>query len=552
MKESPGIALITGSGRRRVGNVVARALAEQGYSIALHYHSSEEAARESVEELRGLGIDSESYQANVAAESDVDAMFDQIIERFGRIDVLVTTASVWETGRLEEVSAEDLLRNFNVNTLGTFLCARRAGLAMCHVVGRDLARNTEVIDRAVTITIQDKDRFFNRRMFGREIQAGDTLTSRLRRLSNHFGRSRRFTRNNYRITTQQLAGRESHRRAIQRLNACSGSNASRWELLGNLPRHSVHAVRRKNCFASREHSEYKFKHATAPWEGRVVTLTEGKIEPKQNETLRYAGVPGMSAVCKQLATGIDIQFQTRVAPPTMQNGAWRLQDEDGRELGNFHYAIAAAPAPQTADLLAAAPELQHAARNVEMSGCWAVATQYGYDRQIRWKPPMVEEMKVEDGRIVLRMDEAVAAVDDGGSIEGFAIAGTDQRFHPADATHLITGKDERGRDETDPKALVLTSPLVPQPMHYRYAWARSPLGNLQASGNTDIPLTTQRSDDWSFSATYEALVGKPSKSPGVLDRGEQGELTRVLRAEDIRRRLAEAEAFIREHPQPQQ
>ena len=131
MKESPGIALITGSGRRRVGNVVARALAEQGYSIALHYHSSEEAARESVEELRGLGIDSESYQANVAAESDVDAMFDQIIERFGRIDVLVTTASVWETGRLEEVSAEDLLRNFNVNTLGTFLCARRAGLAMC-------------------------------------------------------------------------------------------------------------------------------------------------------------------------------------------------------------------------------------------------------------------------------------------------------------------------------------------------------------------------------------------------------------------------------------
>lgn len=182
---------------------------------------------------------------------------------------------------------------------------------------------------------------------------------------------------------------------------------------------------------------------------------------------------------------------------------------------------------------------------------WALATQYGFERQIRWKPPMVEEMKVEDGRIVLRMDEAVAAVDDGGPIEGFAIAGDDQRFHPADATHLITGKDERGRDKTDPKVIVLTSPLVPQPIHYRYAWARSPLGNLQASGNTDIPLATQRSDDWSDSATYEALVGKPSKSPGVLDRGEQGELTRALRAEDIRRKLAEAEALIRERGSPQ-
>lgn len=131
MKKSSGVALITGSGRRRVGNVVARALAEHGYSIALHYNSSEEAARESVEQFRDLGVDSEAYQANVAVESDVDTMFDQIIERFGRIDVLVTTASVWETGRLEEVSAEDVLRNFNVNTLGTFLCARRAGLAMC-------------------------------------------------------------------------------------------------------------------------------------------------------------------------------------------------------------------------------------------------------------------------------------------------------------------------------------------------------------------------------------------------------------------------------------
>jgi pteridine reductase len=125
------VALITGSGRRRVGNVIASYLAERGFSISLHYHSSEEEAEEAVREIRNLGVDCEAYRANVALESDVDRMFDEALQRFGRLDVLVTTASIWDTTPLEEVTADDVLRNFSVNTLGTFLCARRAGLAMC-------------------------------------------------------------------------------------------------------------------------------------------------------------------------------------------------------------------------------------------------------------------------------------------------------------------------------------------------------------------------------------------------------------------------------------
>jgi sialate O-acetylesterase len=89
--------------------------------------------------------------------------------------------------------------------------------------------------------------------------------------------------------------------------------------------------------------------------------------------------------------------------------------------------------------------------------------------------------------------------------------------------------------------------MVPKPIHYRYAWGRSPMGNLQAHHNTDIPLATQRSDNWSLKAVYEALTGKKSKSAGSLERGERNELIRVLRAEDMRRRLAEAEALIREN-----
>jgi pteridine reductase len=67
----------------------------------------------------------------VADEEDVNAMFERVLERFGRLDVLVTTASIWDAAPLETLTAEDVSRSFNINTLGTFLCGRRAGLAMC-------------------------------------------------------------------------------------------------------------------------------------------------------------------------------------------------------------------------------------------------------------------------------------------------------------------------------------------------------------------------------------------------------------------------------------
>ncbi len=175
---------------------------------------------------------------------------------------------------------------------------------------------------------------------------------------------------------------------------------------------------------------------------------------------------------------------------------------------------------------------------------WALATQYGFDQQIRWKPPMVQRMKIEDGRLLLYLDQATANVDDGGPMKGFAIAGADRSFHPAECAHLITGEDSRGRPRSDMKILVLTSPQVAKPIHYRYAWARSPMGNLQAHHNTDIPLATQRSDDWSMRDIHEALTGKTSGSDGALERAERRELTEALRAEDMRRRLAEAEALI--------
>lgn len=179
------------------------------------------------------------------------------------------------------------------------------------------------------------------------------------------------------------------------------------------------------------------------------------------------------------------------------------------------------------------PQLKYPAG--ERIARWALATQYGMEKQFRWKPPFVEEMKVENGSVVLRMDGPVGAVDDGGSIEGFAIAGEDRKFHPATAEFLVTGKDSRGRDQKDSKVLVLTSPMVPNPVAYRYAWARNPMGNLQVQRGSDIPFATQRSDDW---PKEEVMVD------GELQEIDGRQLQGILSKLDAERKLTAAKALL--------
>ena len=124
------VALITGSGRQRVGNVVARYLAERKYHIALHYHSSEEEAFQSRDEIRKLGVACEAYQANVASAAEVDEMVAEVREKFGRLDVLVASAAIWSETPFDEVGDEDFRKFFEINTLGTFYSARATGRVM--------------------------------------------------------------------------------------------------------------------------------------------------------------------------------------------------------------------------------------------------------------------------------------------------------------------------------------------------------------------------------------------------------------------------------------
>lgn len=170
---------------------------------------------------------------------------------------------------------------------------------------------------------------------------------------------------------------------------------------------------------------------------------------------------------------------------------------------------------------------------------WALATQYGFESSIQWKPPMLTEMLVEEGRLVLKLDTTVKAVDDK-PISGFAIAGEDRQFQPADAEFLVIGTDDRNRPRTDKRAIVLTSPHVPKPIHFRHAWGRNPETNLQRTDHTDLPFATQRSDDWKMEAVPENYSSYVKDDPRRLKRFAQ----RDLRLDDMERKLKEAQSFL--------
>jgi photolyase PhrII len=109
----------------------------------------------------------------------------------------------------------------------------------------------------------------------------------------------------------------------------------------------------------------------APWEARIVTLTNGQMEPKQRTTPRFVPTPGMNSICKHLATDLDIRFQTQVSPPIIEQAGWQLNDQRGLPLGEFDYVVTTAPSAQSACLLECAPALKAEAQSLQMNGCWA-------------------------------------------------------------------------------------------------------------------------------------------------------------------------------------
>jgi NAD(P)-dependent dehydrogenase (short-subunit alcohol dehydrogenase family) len=120
------VLLVTGASRG-IGAATARLAARHGHAVAVNYAARRDAADAVVARIRAAGGTAIAVQADVAREDQVLAMFDTIDRELGRLTGLVNNAGVVDvSARLEDMSMARWRRMFDINVMGTFLCAREA------------------------------------------------------------------------------------------------------------------------------------------------------------------------------------------------------------------------------------------------------------------------------------------------------------------------------------------------------------------------------------------------------------------------------------------
>jgi pteridine reductase len=123
------VALVTGAGKR-VGQAIALALAQRGATLAIHYRSSRGGAEEAAARINEQHGRAQIFGADLERVDEIDRMVANVIETFGRLDVLVNSASVFYRKPLEELSERDWDLNLDTNLKAPFFLSKFAGAAM--------------------------------------------------------------------------------------------------------------------------------------------------------------------------------------------------------------------------------------------------------------------------------------------------------------------------------------------------------------------------------------------------------------------------------------
>jgi NAD(P)-dependent dehydrogenase (short-subunit alcohol dehydrogenase family) len=128
-------ALVTG-GARRIGRAIAFALARAGADVAITYRTSNAEAAQTANALQSLGVRALSVECDVRSETSVRQAVAATVAAFGRLDVLVNNAALFEAAPLESLTLPQWDAVFETNTRGPFLLAREALPALRAAQGR--------------------------------------------------------------------------------------------------------------------------------------------------------------------------------------------------------------------------------------------------------------------------------------------------------------------------------------------------------------------------------------------------------------------------------
>ncbi|SPT77351.1 enoyl-ACP reductase [Niallia circulans] len=123
------VALVTGSSRG-IGKEIAISLAKEGYNLVINYARSRSNAEATAAEIRALGVDVLVVKANVGKQEKIKAMFEQIDDTFGRLDVFVNNAASGVLRPLMELEESHWDWTMDINAKALLFCAQEAAKRM--------------------------------------------------------------------------------------------------------------------------------------------------------------------------------------------------------------------------------------------------------------------------------------------------------------------------------------------------------------------------------------------------------------------------------------
>ncbi|MCD8334389.1 MAG: SDR family oxidoreductase [Clostridiales bacterium] len=124
------VVLVTGAGSPKgIGRTIAQTFGKQGATVVI-CDINQAGLDANVAEMKAMGIEAAGYAANICDEDSVNELVNTVVEKYGRIDVLVNNAGVSQKVTVADMTLDDMKRIFNVNMFGLFLITK----AVCEVM----------------------------------------------------------------------------------------------------------------------------------------------------------------------------------------------------------------------------------------------------------------------------------------------------------------------------------------------------------------------------------------------------------------------------------
>ena len=118
-------ALVSGASKG-LGAAVATGLGQAGADVLINYYSDEKGAKDTARKVEKAGSRALPFKADVAVEKDVLAMYEAMLDTFGRIDILIANSGIQLNAPIDEMTIDQWQRVIDINLTGQFLCAREA------------------------------------------------------------------------------------------------------------------------------------------------------------------------------------------------------------------------------------------------------------------------------------------------------------------------------------------------------------------------------------------------------------------------------------------